>query len=121
MPRKHLLLPGGRGRGRDPDESRAARALQLVQLGELSSARQALEGAELAPGNESTLRELRNPARIPDVLRDPIPEDIMNMAPDAFELDEMLFLRTLRSSREGAAGGPSGMTNEHLRPPPGFS
>ena len=105
-----------RRRGRDPDESRAARALQLVQLGELSSARQALEGAELAPGNEWTLREVRNPARRPDILRDPTPEDIMNMAPHEFELDEMFFLRTLRSSRKGAAGGPSGMTNEHLRP-----
>ena len=50
---------------------------------------------------------LRNRARRPDVLRDPIPEDIMNMAPHEFELDEMLFLRTLRSSRKGAAGGPS--------------
>ena len=95
-------------------------AVQLVQLGELSSARQALEGAELAPGNELTLYELHNLARRQDVLRDPIPEDIMNMAPHEFELDEMFFLRTLRSSRKGAAGGPSGMANEHLRPPPRF-
>ena len=31
-------------------------------------------------------------------------------------LDEELFLRTLRSSKRGSAGGFSGMTNEHLRP-----
>ena len=40
-------------------EKRAARALNFVQLGELSSARQALEGADLAPGNDETLRALR--------------------------------------------------------------
>ena len=33
-----------------------------------------------------------------------------------FELDEKLFKRNLRSSRRGAAAGPSGMTMEHLRP-----
>ena len=33
----------------------------------------------------------------------------------AFELDEDLFTRNLRTSRKGAARGPSGMTTEHLR------
>ena len=42
---------------------RAARALALVQMGELSAGRQALEGADLAPGNMETLRELRDPVR----------------------------------------------------------
>ena len=46
-------------------EVRAARADALVQVGELSSARQALEGAELAPGNRATLAALRNPDRRP--------------------------------------------------------
>ena len=32
------------------DERRATRAFNFVQMGELSSGRQALEGAELAPG-----------------------------------------------------------------------
>ena len=32
------------------------------------------------------------------------------------ELDEQKFAANLRSSRRGTAGGPSGMTNEHLRP-----
>ena len=36
---------------------RAARALALVQMGKLSAGRQALEGADLAPGNMETLRE----------------------------------------------------------------
>ena len=96
--------------------SEPRKALALVQVGELSSARQALEGAELAPGNDATLRELRNPARRPNVAREPIPEETLMSVPPEFELDENLFLRTLRSSKRGSAGGPLGMTNEHLRP-----
>ena len=40
---------------------RTERAKTLVQLGELSAARVALEGAEVAPGTLATLRELTNP------------------------------------------------------------
>ena len=40
-------------------EKRAAKALMMVQMGELSFARQALEGAELAPGTLATLAALR--------------------------------------------------------------
>ena len=41
----------------------------LVQLGELSSARQALEGVAFAPGNRATLNELTNVVRRPAVPR----------------------------------------------------
>ena len=57
----------GNGRGK----KRAARALSLVRQGELSSARMALEGAEVAPGNLGTLvnlpivrRDLQGPGAI---------------------------------------------------------
>ena len=40
-------------------EKRAARALKLIQVGELSAGRHALEGADLADGNTATLKELR--------------------------------------------------------------
>ena len=40
-------------------EKRAAKALMMVQMGEPSSARQALEGAKLAPGTPATLAALR--------------------------------------------------------------
>ena len=33
-----------------------------------------------------------------------------------FELDQALLVRNLKSARRGAAGGPSGLTAEHLRP-----
>ena len=87
----------------------------MVQVGELSSARQALEGAELAPRNRRTLSELQNPVRRPPVPREPIPEDLMELTPPQFDLDESLFGKTFRSSKKGSVGGPSSMTNEHLR------
>ena len=55
--------------------------------------------------------------RRPDRPRDPIPEELTAFEPMAmFDLDEQLFARNVRSSRRGAAGGPSGTTTEHLRP-----
>ena len=33
-----------------------------------------------------------------------------------FELDENMFLKNLKYAKRGIAGGPSGMTVEHLRP-----
>ena len=47
----------------DDLEKRVARAELLCHLGELSSARQALEGATLAPGNSDTLDQLKDPTR----------------------------------------------------------
>ena len=52
----------------------------FAQLGELSSARQALEGTELASGNEQTLQALR---RRPAQFRDPLPDEIVHHTPDS--------------------------------------
>ena len=93
------------------DERRATRAFNFVQMGELSSGRQALEGEELAPGNEETLKELRKRVAIPRDAVPPVPRD----AP-VFNLDERIFGRNVRSAKRGAAGGPSAMTTDHLRP-----
>ena len=96
---------------------RAARALALVQKGELSAGRQALEGADLAPGTMETLRELRDLVRRPARIRQPLPPQVTDHMPDRpFELEEYRFAQVLRSSRKGAAAGPSGMTADHLRP-----
>ena len=96
---------------------RAARALALVQMGELSAGRQALEGADLALGNMETLRELRDPVRRPARIRQSLPPQVTDHMPDRpFELEEYRFAQVLRSSRKGAAAGPSGMTADHLRP-----
>ena len=102
-----------RGRGPNNVEKRAARAHTFVQLGELSSARQALEGADLALGNTNTLGELR---RRPARPHEPSPPALMQLKPRPFDLDEKKLGKNLRSAKRGAAGGPSGMTTEHLRP-----
>ena len=103
-----------RRRVTDSEAKRGERASMLAQLGELSSARQALEGAELAAGNLETLEALR---RRPAQFRDPLPDSIVHHAPiSGFELDEARFGRNVRTARRGAAAGPSGMTSEHLKP-----
>ena len=101
----------------DDVEQRAIRAETLIHLGELSHARQVLEGAEVAPGNQATLDALQDEARRPPLPRDVLPPDLVHHMPiRPFQLDEHIFSRNLRSSRRGAAAGPSGMTMEHLRP-----
>ena len=45
------------------------RALGLAQLGELSSARQALEGAAVAPGDEKTWKALSDETKRPRTIR----------------------------------------------------
>ena len=104
-------------RGHGDADHRAARAEKLAMVGELSAQRQALESAELAPGNLSTLRSLTNPARRPARPREAPPPDLLNRIPEqVFELDEERFAKNVRSARRGAAAGPSGMTSEHLFP-----
>ena len=101
----------------DTPQRRADRAETMVQLGELSAGRQALEAAPIAPGNMRTLSALTDIERRPPEPRAPIPADILNHEPEsALELDQDLFFKSLKSARKGAAGGPSGMTVEHLRP-----
>ena len=68
-------------------------------------------------GNEDTLNALRDEYGRPPVPRDPIPEEILRaVAARPFELDKDEFLHCLRTARRGAAGGPTGMRTEHLRP-----
>ena len=101
----------------DDVQDRASRALRLAQLGELSAARQALEGAQLAPGDLTTLRALTDPDRRPPVPREPLTEEVATAQPvTLFELDPSEFLLCLRTARRGAAPGPSGMTSDHLFP-----
>ena len=95
-----------------PDH-RVSRAEALVHMGELSSSRQAFEGASLAPGTDDTLVAWRR--RL--VPRDAIPEHLTRSAPQVpFALDEGQLNKYLRSAKRGAAPGPSCMTVEHLHP-----
>ena len=104
-----------RGQG-DDVQKRATRAELKVAVGELSSARQAMEGEEVAPGTRATLQQLTDESRRPPQLRDAVPQEIMGHTPRVpFALDSHKFLKNVRSAKRGAAAGPSGMTVEHLR------
>ena len=110
------ILEGRRGSIHSDLERRVARAGKLVALGEISSARQALEAAEIAPGNVFTLNSLTNTDRRPDVPRSPLPESISTFVPaTTLPLEKERFIKNLRCARKGASGGPTGMTAEHLK------
>ena len=95
---------------------RRARAETLVRLGELSSGRQALKGAALAPGSEETRRALTDATRRPPTPRAPLSEDLLTHQPAVpFMLSKTVLLKKLKCAKRGAAGGPSGMTTERVR------
>ena len=66
----------------DSLDKRACKALLLVQMGELSAARVSLEGAEVAPGTVTTLRELTNPERRPPFPRQELSQEIARSEPE---------------------------------------
>ena len=87
-----------------------------VHLGELSAARQALTAAPPAPGTETTLAQLRGPARRPVEPYTPIPAHLAEFAPEQHvQIPAQRLLTALRRSRKGAAPGPSGLTADTLR------
>ena len=62
------------------------------------------------------LDALKDERHRPALPRAPLPHDVMDFEPEVpFQLDEKLFGKNFRSLR-GMAGGPSGMTSDHLRP-----
>ena len=61
-------------------------------------------------------QKLTDQSKRPREARVPVPPEVNHRPNSQFNLDGDLFLRNLRSARRGAAGGPSGMTVEHLQP-----
>ena len=84
----------------------------LILMEEVSAGRHALDGASVAPGTQDTLNQLR---RRPQVPREPVPPELMR-SENLFNLDHDLFTKNLKCARRGAAGGLSGMTDEHVKP-----
>ena len=70
-----------RRRQKDFLERRVDRAMGLAQLGELSNARQALEGEAIAPGNDITRMMLTDKKQRPPSAREPIDRDILGRLP----------------------------------------
>ena len=85
----------------DGVEKRANRVLSLVQMGELSAARQALDGA---PRTLATLRALTDPEKRPPSARQELSDEILYSEP--FELNGLEFLMCLRTA----------LTADHLFP-----
>ena len=109
-------------RGGTSIHPRAERALRLVQLGELSSARQALEGAEVASGDRNTLAALRDPVRRTTIPRDPLPVDLLTHVPmREFESGQRKVQQEFEVSSERrcsrAFGDDSGTFPTTLGPP----
>ena len=81
-------------------------AAHCVQQGEVSAGRQALTGAQLAPGNAITLAELRDHTHRPQVSSQEIPQEVVDFVPDEpVHLDRKLWANTLRSARRGSSSG----------------
>ncbi|CAE7722283.1 unnamed protein product [Symbiodinium sp. CCMP2456] len=78
--------------------------------------RPALTAEPPAAPTEATLRELTDPARRPAEPYRPLPQDLLEAAPNApIALDRPALLANLRRARRAAAPGPSGYTSEVLR------
>ena len=97
----------------DSLEKRADRALDSIHMGELSAARTVLP---LRLEMSKQLNSLRDPERRPTVPRVPLlPGVLHHIRDEEIDLDQERFMANLHSARRGAAGGPSGMTAEHLK------
>ena len=91
------------------------RAAALAHFGELSAAAKALTALPLAPTNQDTLRQLRDPVRRPPEPQIPINPELGLGRLGTIELSSVRLIANVRRSRKGAAPGPSGCTGEHLR------
>ena len=101
----------------DDSAKRAERAVSLAQMGEVTRARQPLEGAQMALGTLATLRDLTDPRKRPPVPREALFRTIQEFQPrERFVLDAEKFLMVVRTAERGAAAGPSSMTADHLFP-----
>ena len=70
----------------------------------------------IAPGNARTLIELRDPARRPPSLHEPLPAGAVAYTPAVpVRLDADLFAKVLQSTRRGLSPGLCGIRYEHLK------
>eukprot|EP00973_Karenia_brevis_P018277 2509545-Karenia_brevis.AAC.1 len=91
------------------EEAKLQAATALVERGELSHAARVLRSTGLAPGNQHTLQELRNPELRPQILHDDLPNDILQHQPaEEVQLDRQIFTQVLQQARKGLSAGLGG-------------
>ena len=79
------------------NEQRTTRARNLVHLGDLTAARQALLATPLAPGTSATLEQLRDPTRRPATPYQSMPAGISTFEPEQpLRLPRDLVIANLR-------------------------
>ena len=95
-----------RRKHKDELSRRAEKALRFVQMGELSTAWQALGGARLAPGNDETLQVLRDPEKRPPLPRETLSEAVQSADPDFFRIGWRVVLAMCEIIQEGSSRRP---------------
>ena len=76
-------------------------------MGDLSAARQGLEGAPVAPGIMATLRALIDPEKRPLQRREELSRAVAEAQPtEQFDFDTVEFLTWLRRARRGEQARP---------------
>ena len=81
----------------------------MVRQGQVSRARQVLTSSGLAPGNHSTLDELKDPILRPPVLSMAVPQEVLTFTPATRpRLNRFHLTTALRSAHRGSAADLSG-------------
>jgi len=112
----HRATPQRGSREANEETVKLAKALHLIEQGELSHAARALHSPGLAPGNDTTLDELRDPALRPDQPSEDLPAAAFEpQGPHTITLDKNIFGEVLRQARKGKSAGLAGNRNEYLR------
>ena len=97
-------------------QKRRQQAEAKIRRREISRARVLLTSTGLAPGDASTLRELRDPALRPPRLTERIDPDVFTHQPqERIIVDPAQLLAALRSAGRGSAPDLAVMRYEHLR------
>ena len=91
-------------------------AQSKIRLNEISKGRQALTQGAMAPGDASTLDQLRDEERRPQSLGADIPREVLDFVPPRpVDIPFKLYVKVLKSLPRGSSGGPGDTPNEHLK------
>ena len=97
-------------------QRRLDEAERRVSLREITRARVLITSTGLAPGNNETLDQLKDPQRRPTALTEPLPDAALRHRPaNQLKLESDKLAQALRGAGRGSAPDLAGMRYEHLR------